>query len=98
MSGASLRGMGGEEAHRIYMLAKGVGEARVKHADVVRQLVALADGRREAIDEALQLARAEVKARETTPDAATGDTGPPQAPALLATRLLEEALALVLER
>ena len=87
-----------EDPQRIYTLAKGLGEARVKQTEAVAELVRLAGGAREPIEEALQLARAEVKAEETTPDTATGDTGPPQAPALLTVRLLEEALALVLER
>ena len=89
--------MSGEGADRIYNLAKGLGEARVKDADAVEQLVRLAGGDRDAIEKALGLARAEVKAHEATPDAATDDSGPPQAPALLAQRLLEEALARVLE-
>ena len=87
--------MGEEDARALYRAAKGLGEARVKHSEAVERLVELAEGREELVEEALQLCRAEVRDEEATPDAATGDTGPPQAPALLAARLLEDALALV---
>ena len=90
--------MGAAEGRRIFTVAKGLGEARVKQTEAVAELVRVAGGRRGVIEEALQLARAEAKAEETTPDTGTGDTGPPQAPALLTVRLLEEALALVLDR
>ncbi len=87
--------MAAADATQIYNLARGLGEARVKNSQAVQELVALAGGRREPLEEALQQARAAVKAQEATPDPATDKSGPPQAPALLASRLLEEALALV---
>ena len=84
--------MAAEESDRIYNYAMGLAEARVKNADAVEELIGLSEGRAEILRSALDRARAELESAVERPSAGTEDTGPPEAPALLATRLLEEAL------
>jgi hypothetical protein len=81
-----------DSGDRIYNYAMGLAEARVKHVDAVEELVALAGNRPEPLREALERTKEEVAATAERPSEGTDDTGPPEAPALLASRLLAEAL------
>jgi hypothetical protein len=79
----------------VYRHARGLGEGMTKASTAINELLMVADRDRAVIEGALKLARE--NAGEETQDAtedsqADSDAPGPQAPALLAVRLLEQAL------
>jgi hypothetical protein len=79
----------------VYRHARGLGEGLIKTATAVNELLTVADRERSVIEGALQLARekAEAEAQDGGRDAPTDSDAPSaEAPALLAVRLLDQAL------
>ena len=79
----------------VYRHARGLGEGMTKASTAINEILMIADRDRGAIESALELARADVDsetedATESSPS--DSDAPGPQAPALLAVSLLEQAL------
>jgi hypothetical protein len=84
--------MDDERVDRIYNYAMGLAEARVKQSEALEELVTLAGGRPEPLRAALERMTKTVDERAGEPSPGTEDTGPPEGTALLASRLLAEAV------
>ncbi len=76
----------------------GLASAMSKGEDAVRELVELAGRDLEILESVRQRTEREAAIVEERRSSAVGDQGPPEAPALLATRLLDEAIRLVDEK
>ncbi len=85
--------MGDDLVQRVYAHARGLGEALSSHAGAIDELLEVAQRDRDALVRSLELAEQEVGRTEEERSAAVGDEGPPVAPALLASRLLRDAIA-----
>jgi hypothetical protein len=81
-----------EGIEQLYNYAMGLAEARSKDSDAVQELVERAGGRPELLRAALEKVRSTLDDAVEQPSEGTDDAGPPEAPALLASRLLAEAL------
>ena len=82
-------------AELVFRHARGLGEGMIKTATAVNELLVVADRDREVIAAALERARSEAGAEAddaTESSQPNSDAPGPQAPALLAARLLEQAL------
>jgi hypothetical protein len=81
----------------VYRHARGLGEGMTKTSTGVNELLMVADRDRAVLEAALERARRDAReevvdaSEEDSPDAS--DAPGPQAPALLAAKLLEQALA-----
>ncbi len=87
-----------EGTDRVYNYAMGLAEARIKDAEAIQELVRRAGGRPESLRAALERTRSAVDEAVGSPSVAVEETEPPEAPALLASRLLAEALELLEEQ
>ena len=79
----------------VYRHARGLGEGMAKEATAVNEILVVADRDRTVIEGALELARksASEETQDATEDSQADTDAPgPQAPALLAVSLLEQAL------
>lgn len=65
-----------------------------QEAEAVRELIAICGQDRDLLTQALERVKDEIERVRSSPSPATDDSGPPEAPALLAQRLLQEAIAL----
>lgn len=74
--------------------AKGLAGALTQEAEAVRELIAISEQDRVLLSKALKRLEDEIEHVRSQPSPATDDSGPPEAPALLAQRLLREAIAL----
>lgn len=81
----------------VYAHAMGLAGAMAKGEDAVRELVERAGKDRAVLASARRRTEIEAARAEGREDDAVGDEGPPGAPALLAARLLDEAIQLVEE-
>jgi hypothetical protein len=84
--------VGDDIADRIFSYAMGLGEARTKDAETIEELVALAGNDRRPLREALKRTKALAAASVADLDEERDDAAPPEAAALVASRLLAEAL------
>ncbi|HYY44944.1 MAG TPA: hypothetical protein VE975_07115 [Actinomycetota bacterium] len=83
--------MNDDLAYRLYLHAKGLGEAMAKHNRAVAELLSLAEGNRNVLEAARGYARSDAAQAQAQP-ASDDVEDTPEAPALLALRLLEEAI------
>jgi hypothetical protein len=84
--------VGDDIADRIFSYAMGLGEARTKDAETVEELVALAGNDSRPLREALERTKALAAELAAGPGEERDDEAPPEAAALVASRILAEAL------
>ena len=82
-----------ETVRRVQTIAVGLGEAMAKDAGAVHQLVTVADGDVGVLERALEQVEAEAGDEDREPTTGTSPDAVPEAPALLAVRLLRAAIA-----
>lgn len=82
-----------ETVRRVRTVAVGLGEAMTKDAEAVRQLVTVSGGDVRVLERALEHVEAQAGGDDREPTTGTSAEGAPEAPALLAVRLLREAIA-----
>ena len=86
--------MSNNRVDRVLNHALGLAGALTQEAEAVRELIAVSEQDRALLAEALERVKDEIERVRSRPSPATDDSGPPEAPALLAQRLLQEAIAL----
>lgn len=88
--------MNEDAVRRVYAHAMGCAEAMSKDSSAVAELIAVAEQRRDVLQKALERAETEAgreeRRRTEGGDDASTEAPWPEAPALLATRLLRQAL------
>lgn len=88
--------MSDDSAHRVYAHAMGLAEAMTKSSSAVEELITVAGGDRRVLEGALRRAESEAREESAGPgdpvSAPESDAPISEAPALLARRLLTEAL------
>lgn len=82
-----------ETVTRVQNIAVGLGEAMAKDARAVRELVTVSGGDVGVLERALERVEAQAGDDDREPTTGTSSKGAPEAPRLLAVRLLREAIA-----
>jgi hypothetical protein len=86
--------MSDERVNQVVRHALGLAGALSQEVEAVDELMEVAERDGVLLTQALKRVDEQIERVSAEPSRATDDTGPPEAPALLARRLLQEAIAL----
>lgn len=84
--------MSDPRAERVYTLAMSFGTALTQHSGAIDELIAAAEEDVDVLEQVRRRIDKEIENAAREPTTGVNDMGPPEAPALVASRLLRDAV------